>query len=69
METIRIQLNGEHREIPKGRTLLRLLEDLELAAGRVAVEHNREVVRRANLGEVMLAEGDVVEVIHFVGGG
>ncbi|MCA9522925.1 MAG: sulfur carrier protein ThiS [Myxococcales bacterium] len=66
---MRIQLNGEPRDIPEGRTLLQLLDELELAAGRVAVEHNREVIRRANLGEIALESGDVVELIHFVGGG
>ncbi len=46
-----------------------LLEALELSRGRVAVEVNRELVRRSEFGETALHEGDKVEVVHFVGGG
>jgi thiamine biosynthesis protein ThiS len=36
---------------------------------KVAVERNREIVPRSTLGDVQLAEGDVLEIVHFVGGG
>jgi len=46
-----------------------LLLQLELDTGRVAVEHNRRVLRRAEHAETALAPGDELEVVTFVGGG
>jgi sulfur carrier protein len=66
---LQIRLNGEAKEVGEGSTLLALVESLSLAPERVAVELNGEVVRRAEWPRVTLAEGDRVEVVHFVGGG
>ncbi len=66
---MRVELNGEPKELAEGTTLLSLVEHLALAPERVAVELNREVVRRADWPTVQLNEGDRVEVVHFVGGG
>ena len=64
-----VQVNGEAREVPEGTTVRRLVEILGLTDGPVAVEKNGEVVRRAQHTSEALAEGDVVEIVHFVGGG
>lgn len=66
---MQITVNGEAREVEEGATLERLVELLALAPERLAVEHNREVVRRADWPRVVLQDGDRVEVVHFVGGG
>lgn len=66
---MRIELNGETREIPGALTLAGLIEHLQLARERLAVELNRRVIRRAEWSEVNLSEGDKVEIVHFVGGG
>ena len=66
---MQVKLNGEAKEVGEGTTLLMLIEELSLAPERLAVELNREVVRRADWPAVVLAEGDRVEVVHFVGGG
>lgn len=66
---MRLTVNGEASEIDEGATVAALVERLGLAQQRVAVEVNREIVRRARWDEVALAEGDVVEIVHFVGGG
>lgn len=50
-------------------TLLELLSELELDPRGVVVEHNRKIVRRPGLGDVTVAEGDTIELVHFVGGG
>jgi thiamine biosynthesis protein ThiS len=62
-------VNGEERELPDGITLEALISFLALAPDRLAIEHNREVVRRADWPQIRLSEGDRVEIIHFVGGG
>lgn len=66
---MRIEVNGESREVETGETLLALIERLALTPERLAVERNREVVRRADWPQTTLAEGDRIEIVHFVGGG
>jgi thiamine biosynthesis protein ThiS len=69
MTDMDIVVNGEPRRVPAPATLLDLLERLGLDPRTVVVELNREIVRRPRLGEVDLASGDAVELVHFVGGG
>ncbi len=66
---ITVVVNGESREIPVGTTVAGLIAQLDLGGRRVAVERNREVVPRARHGETVLATGDQLEVVTFVGGG
>lgn len=66
---MRIQINGEARDVPDKISLTELIEHLSLAPERLAVELNHEVVRRANWPNTILNEGDRLEVVHFVGGG
>ncbi len=66
---MRIKLNGEEKELAEGTTLRGLVEQLALAPERLAVELNREVVRRADWPATPLSDGDRVEIVHFVGGG
>ena len=66
---MRVELNGESKELAEGTTLLSLIEQLSLAPERVAVELNRDVVRRADWPATQLSDGDRVEIVHFVGGG
>lgn len=64
-----LTINGESREVTNARTVEQLLGELELDPRAVVVELNREIVRRPALAATALAEGDVVEIVHFVGGG
>ncbi len=66
---LRVIVNGEERELPEGMTLEALIAHLALAPDRLAIERNRDVVRRADWPRTILAEDDRVEIIHFVGGG
>jgi len=68
-DTVDVVINGEHRRIMGGATLLQLLAELELDPRAVVVEHNRRIVRRPSLGEVRVSPGDAIEVVQFVGGG
>ena len=65
---MRIEVNGEHREIEAG-TILDLVETLGLNPKKVAVERNLEIVPRSLHGETALAEGDRIEIVQLVGGG
>lgn len=67
--SIDVVINGQPRTIGFGTTVLRLLEELGLGERRVAVERNREIVPRAQHGSTILAAGDRLELVTFVGGG
>ena len=64
-----LTVNGEPKDVPDGLTVRGLIEHLGLVEGPVAVEKNREIVPRASHTTTALASGDVVEIVHFVGGG
>jgi sulfur carrier protein len=66
---MRVQVNGEPREIAEGITVRALLDELGVTQPHVAVELNLEVVPRAVHGETVLSEGDRLEVVTLVGGG
>lgn len=69
MNRISITVNGEAREAAAGANVADLLSDLGLPRAKVAVERNREIVPRSTYAAVALAEGDRIEIVHFVGGG
>ncbi len=66
---IEIVINGERRPVGEDTTLAQLLESLGLPRDRVAVERNREIVRRDEWEAVELAPDDRLEIVQFVGGG
>jgi thiamine biosynthesis protein ThiS len=66
---MKLKINGEEKEIADGVTLTALLEDLKIRPARVVIERNREIVAREAYGVTRLADGDTLEIVHFVGGG
>lgn len=68
-QRVDVVINGEHRQIAPGATLLEVLEELALDPRAVVVEHNRHIVRRPALSDVTVSAGDAIELVHFVGGG
>lgn len=66
---IAVRVNGEDRRIARGQNVRGFIESLGLHPGLVVVEHNREILDRERYAEVPIREGDVLELVHFVGGG
>ena len=66
---MRIQLNGDPRDLPQPLTVQALLAELDIDPRAVAVEVNRVVVKRARYADTVISDGDEVEVVAFVGGG
>ena len=66
---MRIFVNGESRQVPESIDMAALVELLELAGQRIAVEVNEELVPRSRFGQYALQPDDKVEIIHAVGGG
>lgn len=65
---MRIKINGEDREV-SSNTVVDLLEFLGIDPKRVAVELNMEILPKAEYSEKTIADGDKIEIVHFVGGG
>jgi thiamine biosynthesis protein ThiS len=66
---MRVEVNGEPRELEPGSTVALLLASLGLADRPVAVERNAEIVPRSLHASTQLDEGDRLELVQFVGGG
>jgi len=64
-----LTVNGERREFESPLTVKEMLSRLGIEPGRVAVEVNRSIVRRAEFSDARLSAGDAVEIVSFVGGG
>ena len=64
-----LTINGENREFNSISTLSDLVAQLGMKPDRVAIELNRELIRRDHWAGTKLANGDKLEIVHFVGGG
>ncbi len=67
--TLSIRVNGEHRRVRAGMSLLELAGELGLEPAKVAVERNMTVVPRSTMAQVLVEDGDDLEIVTFVGGG
>jgi thiamine biosynthesis protein ThiS len=67
--TVTIIVNGESHAANVDATVVDLLRELGLNAGRVAIERNLEILPRPQWQETRLAAGDRFEIVQFVGGG
>ncbi len=66
---MRIVVNGQTQERQDDISVARLIETMSLQPRRVAVELNRQIVRRADFGKTQLADSDELEIVTLVGGG
>lgn len=66
---MKIQINGKTEEITDGLTVKKLLDFKGINHNVVACELNQKILRRANLQETPLKDGDVLEIIQMIGGG
>lgn len=66
---MKLTINGAEKDVPDDLTVRELVVFLGLGDGPVAVEHNREIVPRAEHAMRRVKSGDAIEIVHFVGGG
>ena len=66
---MKITVNGDAVELPASCSIIQLLEHLNMTGGRVAVELNQQIIPRSQHAEQPLNEGDIVEIVHAIGGG
>ncbi len=68
-DTVTLIVNGEPRPLAAPATVATLLAAIGLDMRKVAVELNEEIVSRSRYRETLLATGDQLEIVHFIGGG
>jgi len=68
-DTLGIRVNGEHKRVPGGISIVEMLNEIGVDPAKVAVERNLDIVPRSSLGDVCVEDGDDYEIVHFVGGG
>ena len=66
---MRLTVNGDARELPDGATVSALIAQLGVPERKVAVERNLEIVPKSQYADTRLADGDRIEIVHFIGGG
>jgi len=66
---MQLTINGEPRDFAEGISLSGLVEQLGMRGDRLAIELNRDIVPRNRWADVILKDGDRLEIVHFVGGG
>ena len=64
-----ITLNGEPYQLETPLSVIDLLERLSIDPRRVAIEHNLAILKRQSFPDVVVRDGDTVEIVNFVGGG
>ncbi|HSB30154.1 MAG TPA: sulfur carrier protein ThiS [Candidatus Sulfobium mesophilum] len=66
---MKLKINGKTVDNVKAATVIELLDELNVHSGRVAVEVNLSIIRKADYDSFALKDGDAVEIVNFVGGG
>ena len=66
---MQVTINGERRDLAADLTVADLLRDLGIDGRKVAVERNLEIVPKSAFGATEVADGDRLEIVHFIGGG
>ena len=66
---MQVTINGESRDLAAGKTVADLLRELGIDGRKVAVERNLEIVPKSAFNATEVADGDRLEIVHFIGGG
>lgn len=66
---MRVFINGEAKEIENHLNLTDLLKHFSLPDERIAIELNKEVIRKKDWENIEIKDADKIEIVHFVGGG
>jgi len=66
---IKIKVNGKIKTIIDKLTLYKLINDLKIPITKVAIELNKEIINKKEIRKIKLKNNDVIEIVHFIGGG
>ena len=66
---IKIRLNGKNKTVSNDSYLLELINELKIPLKKVAIEFNKEIINKNKIKKIKLNNNDVIEIVHFIGGG
>ncbi len=69
LKKIKIKINGKTKTILDKLTLYELINDIKIPITKVAIELNKEIINKKKMKKIYLQSNDVVEIVHFIGGG
>ena len=69
IKKIKIKVNGKVKSFQEKESLLKLMRNLKIPIKKVAIEFNREIVDKKKIKKIKLRNNDVIEIVHFIGGG
>ena len=69
IKKIEIKINGKKISTTDKEKLSIILQDLKIPIKKVAIEVNREIINKKKLNSIKVKENDVIEIVHFIGGG
>ena len=69
IKKIKIRVNGKIKTIMDKLTLVELIKDLKIPLNKVAIELNKEIVNKKKINKTKLRNNDIIEIVHFIGGG
>jgi len=69
LKKIKIKVNGKIKTIIDKLTLYELINDLKIPITKVAIELNKEIINKKKIREIKLENNDIIEIVHFIGGG
>ena len=69
LKKIKIKINGKIKTIINKLTLYELINDLKIPIAKVAIELNKEIINKKETKKIKLENNDVIEIVHFIGGG
>ena len=69
LKKIKIKINGKIKTIIDKLTLYELINDLKIPITKVAIELNKEIINKKRIKKIKLENNDVIEIVHFIGGG
>ena len=69
IKKIKIQINGKKTLVNDKEKLSKILQDLKIPIKKVAIEINREIIIKKKLNSIKVKENDIIEIVHFIGGG
>ena len=69
LKKIKIKVNGKIKTIIDKITFYELINDLKIPITKVAIELNKEIINKKEIKKIKLENNDVIEIVHFIGGG
>ena len=69
IKKIKIKVNGKIVSIVEGLSLSRIIKDFKIPLNKVAIELNKEIVDKKRINKIKIKDKDMIEIVHFIGGG